>query len=75
MPIPARWLIPEVSSQAAKSLAAALHIGLPAARVLLARELQEPDAARRFLHPSLDDLHEPAALLGMTEAVESGSIS
>ena len=70
MPIPARWLIPEVSSQAAKSLAAALHIGLPAARVLLARELQEPDAARRFLHPSLDDLHEPAALLGMTEAVE-----
>jgi len=70
MPIPARWLIPEVDPQETEALAAALHIKPPAARVLLARELRDPEAARRFLRPSLDDLHPPAALRGMPEAVE-----
>ena len=69
MPIQARWLIPEGNPQAAQALAVALRIGLPAARVLLARELGDPEAARRFLAPSLADLHAPAALRGMTEAV------
>src|SRR5580700_10252527 len=70
MPIQARWLIPEGNPQEAQALAAALAIGLPAARVLLARALGDPDAARRFLHPSLADLHAPGALRGMPEAVE-----
>jgi single-stranded-DNA-specific exonuclease len=70
MPIQARWLIPDVNSQQADALAAALRIGLPVARVLLAREICDADSARRFLRPSLDDLHEPAKLRGMTEAVE-----
>jgi single-stranded-DNA-specific exonuclease len=70
MPIPARWLIPDINSQQAGALAAALRIGLPVARVLLAREICDADSARRFLRPSLDDLHEPAKLRGMTEAVE-----
>ncbi|MGA2594025.1 MAG: DHH family phosphoesterase, partial [Bryobacteraceae bacterium] len=70
MPIPARWLIPEVSAQEVEALAVALRIEPPAARVLLAREVRNPDAARRFLRPSLDDLHPPAALRGMSEAVE-----
>jgi single-stranded-DNA-specific exonuclease len=70
MPIPARWLIPDINSQQAEALAAALRIGLPVARVLLAREICDADSARRFLRPSLDDLHEPAKLRGMTEAVE-----
>jgi single-stranded-DNA-specific exonuclease len=61
----ARWLIPEGNPQEAQALAAALGIGLPAARVLLARELGDPEAARRFLHPSLADLHPPGALRGM----------
>ena len=69
MPVPARWLIPEVSRQEAEALAAALRIGLPAARVLLARDLCDPEAARRFLRPSLDDLHSPSSLRGMPEAV------
>ncbi|MFN7995812.1 MAG: single-stranded-DNA-specific exonuclease RecJ [Bryobacteraceae bacterium] len=70
MPFPARWLIPEIDRQEAEALASALRVGLPAAKVLIARELRDPDAARRFLRPSLADLHEPAALSGMTEAVE-----
>src|SRR5450432_1248983 len=70
MPIQARWLIPEGRPEETQALAAALRIGLPAARVLLARELGDPEAARRFLHPSLADLHAPSALRGMAEAVE-----
>ena len=65
----ARWLIPEGNPQEAQALAAALGIRLPAARVLLARELGDPEAARRFLDPSLADLHPPGALRGMQEAV------
>src|SRR5579871_2814758 len=70
MPIPARWLLPDISSQQAEALAAALRVGLPVARVLLAREIFDAESARRFLRPSLDDLHEPARLRGMQEAVE-----
>ena len=55
MPIQARWLIPEGNAQEAQALAAALGIRLPAARVLLTRELGDPEAARRFLNPSLAD--------------------
>ncbi len=69
MPIQARWLIPEADPRHTQALAAALHIGLPAARILIARELREPEAARRFLHPSLADLHAPGELRGMSEAV------
>jgi len=69
MPIAARWLIPDSKPQEEQALAAALGIGLPAARILLARDLREPDAARRFLRPSLADLHPPGALRGMAEAM------
>jgi len=69
MPITARWLIPQANAQEAAALAAAIGIGLPAARVLLARELSDPEAARRFLCPSLADLHAPTELRGMREAV------
>jgi len=67
---PARWHVPAVSEPEAAALAAALRIGLPAARVLLARDLRDAEAARRFLRPSLDDLHAPGELRGMAEAVE-----
>jgi single-stranded-DNA-specific exonuclease len=69
MAIAARWLIPDTNMEEAEALASALGIGLPAARVLLARDLREPEAARRFLYPSLADLHDPGALRGMAEAV------
>ncbi len=69
MPITARWLIPQANSHEVEALAAALGIGLPAARVLCARELSDPAAARRFLRPSLADLNPPDALRGMCEAI------
>jgi single-stranded-DNA-specific exonuclease len=39
------------------------------ARLLCIRGLGDPDCARRFLAPSLEDLHDPFALAGMHDAV------
>jgi single-stranded-DNA-specific exonuclease len=69
MSIPPRWSIPEANPPAARALTQALGIALPTARVLVARDMRDPDAARRFLRPSLSDLHAPEALPGMPEAV------
>ena len=38
--------------------------------MLVHRGLGDPHAARRFLHPSLDDLHDPAALRDLPQAIE-----
>jgi single-stranded-DNA-specific exonuclease len=40
------------------------------ARLLAIRGLGDLEVARRFLSPSLNDLHDPFRLAGMTEAVE-----
>jgi single-stranded-DNA-specific exonuclease len=65
-----RWRIPEVQPPSAQALAAAVGIHLPAARVLAARGFDDPAAARRFLNPSLDDLHDPFLMLGMRDALD-----
>ena len=65
-----RWIVPDLPREEVGRLAAALGIGMPAATVLYARGLREPDAAQRFLAPTLADLHDPRLLLGMAEAVE-----
>ncbi len=65
-----RWLLPAERGEDAARLAAALGITLPAAKVLSTRGFGDPETARRFLHPRLEDLHEPRLLLGLPEAVE-----
>src|SRR5579871_5740449 len=69
MPGPHRWIIPGGNPQAEAALSAALGIGALAARMLLARGLVDPASARRFLAPSLEDLHDPYALRDMELAV------
>jgi single-stranded-DNA-specific exonuclease len=67
-----RWLIPSpdsFDSQAAAGLARELGVGILAARVLARRGLSDPAAARRFLSPSLGDLHSPGLLRDMEPAV------
>jgi single-stranded-DNA-specific exonuclease len=66
----ARWLIPQVDPEQAGRLAEGLGLSLSAARVLLSRGYRDPASARRFLSPSLDDLHDPSLLLGMSAALE-----
>ena len=70
MPQAARWLFQPLDRNRVEALAQALGIGLPAASVLYARGFGEPSAARRFLRPSLDDLHDPLELRGMDCALE-----
>jgi single-stranded-DNA-specific exonuclease len=66
----AHWLMPDVDAAAVAELATALRLHPIAAGVLLNRGLSDPDAARRFLTPSLEHLHDPLLLTGMREAVE-----
>jgi len=66
----ARWLLPELDHGAVGALARALGIGSQAAGVLFARGFHDAGAARRFLCPSLDDLHDPLKLRGMDCALE-----
>jgi single-stranded-DNA-specific exonuclease len=53
----------------ATALAAALGLHPTVARLLCLRGLGDAEQADRFLHPSLDHLHDPFKLAGMTEAV------
>lgn len=65
---PARWSI-SVPHPDAANLAAAAQIPPLLAELLLARGISSSDEARRYLKPSLDDLHDPYAMRGMTKAV------
>jgi single-stranded-DNA-specific exonuclease len=64
------WLIPRFDPAGIEQLRAALQLSLPAARVLFNRGYKDPASARRFLRPSLDDLHDPFLMLGMGPALE-----
>jgi single-stranded-DNA-specific exonuclease len=52
------------------TLSAALDIEPAVARLLCQRGLGDPEAAIRFLHPSLDHLHDPMALTDMRVAID-----
>ncbi len=67
---PARWLLPQIAAGRAERLSETLNISLLAARVLAGRGFDDPDSARRFLAPSLDNLHDPDLMLGMSSALE-----
>ncbi len=69
MPVQTRWLLPPSDPREAETLAGALGVSLPAARVLWNRGYRDASSAGRFLRPSLADLHDPYLLKGMPEAV------
>jgi single-stranded-DNA-specific exonuclease len=68
--VPLIWQDRPCDDARATGLAAELGLSLTAARLLTMRGLDEPDAAARFLRPSLDHLHDPMRLAGMATAVE-----
>jgi single-stranded-DNA-specific exonuclease len=55
---------------AARELGAALNLHPTVARLLCLRGLRDPEAASRFLRPSMDHLHDPFRLADMRPAVE-----
>lgn len=66
----ARWLLPEADSRQTADLTGALGISPLAARVLVHRGLADPAAARRFLRPEFDHLHDPLTLRDMPAAID-----
>src|SRR5579871_2906656 len=66
----AQWILPVFDPREADALALALRIGRPAAHVLLHRGFATAAAARQFLTPSFESLHDPLALQDMRPAIE-----
>jgi single-stranded-DNA-specific exonuclease len=64
-----RWLLPSPDPRDVEALSSALRIAAPTAGILVHRGLGDPAAARRFLEPSLDDLHDPLTMRDMPRAV------
>ena len=68
--IPYLWERLPCNEEAAAGLAAALQISPAVARLLAIRGIHDPEIAERFLHPSLDHLHDPFRLADMAVAVD-----
>lgn len=64
-----RWLVRGYDESRAGAFARALDVSPTLAGLLLARGIDSEDEARRLFAPALDDLHDPALLLGMNDAV------
>src|SRR5262245_8658128 len=65
-----RWEHQPFDEAASSALATALGIEPAVARLLCQRGLGDPEAASRFLNPSLDHLHDPMGLADMRKAVD-----
>ena len=70
MKAPKIWQDYPCDAGAADRLAEALQVTPVTARLLCLRGYADPDAARRFLSPSLSDLHDPFTLADMGVVVE-----
>jgi len=68
--IPQWTLHPLHETERARTLARALDAPLAAAHALVNRGIQDVDAARRFLEPAPEHLHDPSLLLDLDLAVE-----
>src|SRR5437867_6215726 len=64
-----RWIIRPRDNRAAE-FAAALGVSPIVAGLLLSRGYGDSASAEKFLKPSLDQLHDPLLMRGMTEAVQ-----
>jgi single-stranded-DNA-specific exonuclease len=64
-----RWIVREHDAERAASLARVLGVSPILAALLITRGYADEGAARVFLSPTYDQLHEPYSMLGMKEAV------
>lgn len=72
----ARWTPPRtVDSELAARLSAELRLPSVVASLLVARGYTDAEAARTYLRPRLEQLHEPHAMRGMADAVERLSVA
>jgi single-stranded-DNA-specific exonuclease len=64
------WAALPCDEEAATRLSRETRVSPVTARLLCIRGLDDPDGARRFLSPSLDDLHDPFRLADMSLAID-----
>jgi single-stranded-DNA-specific exonuclease len=64
-----QWIIRQTDEPRANALAQALGLSPIVAGLLVARGYADADSAKAFLTPTLDQLHDPLLMLGMSEAV------
>src|ERR1041385_2449921 len=64
-----RWILPECDAESITSLARDLDISETVAALLILRGCSGSVAARSFLKPSIDQLHDPYLMRGMADAV------
>ena len=64
-----RWIVREQQQERVASLARVLSVSPTVAALLLSRGCDNEQAARNFLKPSYEQLHDPDRMLGMSEAV------
>jgi single-stranded-DNA-specific exonuclease len=64
-----RWVVREPELERASQLARSLGVSPIIASLLTARGYTDEQSARKFLRPSVGQLHDPSLMLGMTEAV------
>jgi single-stranded-DNA-specific exonuclease len=65
-----RWVLRSADQQIAQQLAQDLALPLSLARLLIVRGIGTADEAKKFLSPSLQDLHDPYLMTGLRAAVE-----
>ena len=65
-----RWLLRNADSQYSETLAREMNLAQSLARLVAARGIVTVDEARKFLSPSLSDLHSPYLMTGLRAAVE-----
>jgi single-stranded-DNA-specific exonuclease len=70
MPAAREWTLAATDAALTDKFAQVLGCPQPLASVLVCRGLKSPEEAQAFLNPSLDQLHDPALMLGMKLAVE-----
>ncbi len=68
-PVYAHWITPEVDAAEAAALAHSVNVTLPVAALLAVRGVTDAGSAAAFLHPAIEQLHDPYTLHGMAAAV------
>jgi len=63
-----RWVIAQDASHAAEKLSRRLGVTRITAQLLVNRGIVDAERARSFLHPELNDLHDPSLLPGLDQA-------
>lgn len=65
-----RWQLREGNQDIEELLVRELGVSPIISKIIMSREISDPDVVRRYLSPSLQDLHNPFLMQDMKEAVD-----